>query len=86
MESNYNQNRSSHNSQSEEEKYLKEPMRTQHKNNKLPKARESADDQVVICFSFVSYLESGVRFLDQSQSEVKKKKKQNHLGLLSTLN
>ena len=37
----------------------------------MPKARENAGDHVVISLSFVSDWLSGVRFLDQSQSEVK---------------
>ena len=42
------------NSQSNEGKYLKEPIRTQSKTTKLSKARENAGDQVVITFSFAS--------------------------------
>ena len=42
----------------------------------MPKARENAGDQVVIDFSFVSdWMKSDASFLDQSQSEIKQKKK-----------
>ena len=42
----------------------------------MPKARENEGDQVVIDFSFVSdWMKSDASFLDQSQSEIKQKKK-----------
>ena len=60
-------------------------MRTLAKLTKLLEARENAGIQVVFGFSFASdWLESGASFLDQSQSEVKQKKKINiylHLRL-----
>ena len=57
-------------------KYFYEPMRTLAKLTKLLEARENAGIQVVFGFSFASdWLKSGTSFLDQSQSEVKQKKK-----------
>ena len=51
-------------------------MRTLAKLTKLLEARENAGIQVVFGFSFASdWLKSGASFLDQSQSEVKQKKK-----------
>ena len=51
--------------------YPEEPVRTQRKTSKPPKARENAGNQVVI--GVICYLigwDSGASFLDQSQSNV----------------
>ena len=51
----------------------------------MPKARENVGDQVVSSFSLhLIGLESGVSFLDQSQSKVKQN--QSNPGVLSTFN
>ena len=61
-------------------KYPKEPMRTQSNTDKLPKARESASDQVVTGFSLASdWLTEWREFSGPFVERSKTKGKQTHI-------